>query len=182
MNLRCQSRSLSSLSLWLSLYCVLALLFVGIENTFLNIQHLWIIFFLITVCFIVAGWSIGERERSFKYFDLTKLRHCIIYFFCSLFVSLVLFFGDIYIYYFSFIDVAWDFLLIISVLIPFANFVAFFVISKNKFKGLKKEIDKKAIELKGKCDIHKSSVDDLLTASRLSVNLSEERISSNSQK
>lgn len=178
---RCQSRSLSSLSLWLSLYSMVALFLIGIESTYrYGAEHFWVLFSIFTILFIGVSWIFGEKEKPMKGFDLSKLRHCIMYFAGVVVLCFLLVMFDTNLGWFPFIDKSWDCLLIFSVIIPFVNFFAFFIISRNKFKGLKNNIDKDASVIQRNCELHKNQVDDLLAVSRLHVSLTEEPIDSHS--
>lgn len=120
-----KSKSLSSLSLWLSLYSIIALLVSGMENTFPILKHFWITFSFITIIFIIACWVFGEKEKPIRRFDLSKLRHPITYFASALFFVAMLTYCDWRWNWFGFIDAVWGLFLIISAIIPFVNFWLF---------------------------------------------------------
>lgn len=167
----CESKSLSSTSLWFFLYCTTSLFLSGLEGAYLYCtKSYWSVLFILTLFFSVAGWICGERDKQIKYVDYTLLRHCVYYFggvsVFSLVITFILSWCGIY---FSESSVLWNIILISSVILPYINFVVYFVKTKYKAKTIKSEITSSASSMKDKCLGLKKEVEDLLSVSRVTA-------------
>lgn len=170
--LMCESKSLSSLSLFLFLYSTTALFLVGITSLAPQfIPNFWSILTSLTVLFLIVGWMLGEKDKQQSYLDFSLLRHSIMYFSFSVILSFIL---SIIFFYYS-LDVStspcWTYILVFSALVPFTNFIAFLIKIKRKAKAVKNEITKCSSEIKTKCNTLKESVDALLNVSKLNQQL-----------
>lgn len=169
----CESKSLSSMSLWFFLYCTTALFLSGLEKYCLySTKIFWSSLLFFTVLFTIIGWTCGERDKQIKFADFTLLRHCVIYFagssLLSLLITVILLFMNT-----SFLlsDLVWNVILILSVIFPYANFMIYFVKTKRKAKSIKKKITLSASKIEGKCTKLKTSVNDLLSVGKINEQL-----------
>ncbi|SEO61763.1 hypothetical protein SAMN02910431_04618 [Bacteroides sp. AR20] len=170
--LMCESKSLSSLSLFLFLYSTTALFLVGITSLAPQfIPNFWSVLTFLTTLFLVVGWVLGENEKQQSYLDFSLLRHSILYFVFSVIISFIL---SIILSCCSLevsVSPCWTYILVSSALIPFTNFIAFLIKIKRKAKAVKNEITRCSSEIKAKCTTLNQSIDALLSVSRLNQQL-----------
>lgn len=168
----CESKSLSSLSLFLFLYSTTALFLVGITSLAPQfIPNFWSVLTFLTTLFLVVGWVLGENEKQQSYLDFSLLRHSILYFVFSVIISFIL---SIILSCCSLevsVSPCWTYILVFSALIPFTNFIAFLIKIKRKAKAVKNEITRCSSEIKAKCTTLNQSIDALLSVSRLNQQL-----------
>jgi hypothetical protein len=158
-------RNFSNSCLWSFLYCVAALFLSGVESTYGNI---WIssLFMLSCISFLyfVCGWILGEREFSFVRKRFIKLLFVIGLFISTLVVAFV---SGYLIAGADFIDQYKNYLILLSAVIPFLNFIAYFSITYRKIKYVRREIKIKTNDLNEKCKEWSSSADSLINAQKL---------------
>lgn len=169
----CESKSLSSMSLWFFFYCTVALFLSGLEKycTY-SIKVFWSSLFILTIVFTLIGWICGEREKQIKYADFTLLRHCVVYFAGASLLSLTILIVLLFFHSPLLLsDLVWNSILIVSVILPYINFVIYFIKTKQKAKAIKRKITTSASDIAKKCTILKTSVDDLLSVGKISEQL-----------
>lgn len=171
----CQSKCISSVSLWLFLYGLSYLFCMGIESKVkdecIEMFILWQTIF--TFIYTILGWSIGEKGYKKCFFDFTSLRHAICSFVIGLCLSLLFTYiclqADKCVHSFSLI-------VVISVLYMYSNFIVSSIMVWHKASKVKNEIRTNANGYKDKCNRLQHDVDQLLT-----INEVELRIVNNNQ-
>lgn len=151
----CETRSFSTLSLWLFLYCTFALFYAGLEQFYATTPVFWALFTFFTLIYVCLGWSFGECEKQKKYFDFTQLPHCIVYFCICWIICFVLAnvianaecqgLTDV-------IKSQWNNILIISAILPFSNFGVFVIKIRNKARTVRSQITESAAKIQVRCN------------------------------
>ena len=171
-----QSRSLSSLSLWLFMYCVFALLFSGLEYLYPEtIHHMWIILSSFTLVYMIIGWSIGERKQ-YKWLNFLDISQSFLYFVFALFLSFAIALVNNMYFQLSFGDDVWNVVYPTTSMLPFVNFLLYISIAKSKYKKFKKEINEKYNEIIKDCREHVVEVEKLLQVHNLIAEMRAETV------
>lgn len=172
--IECEAKHFSFLSLCMFLFCTTSLFLGGLEKDFKNLAQLFFCmlgsFLLI---FIFVGWTrSAEKIKAVNTVNYSKLSHAIFVFLFSFILSLVLiFFINEFLY-----DVKrWLLLLGLNVfylrisflifftLFPFVNFVVFLLIVRKKGVLIHKTIVEKAGQIEAECNVLKLKVDNLVS-------------------
>lgn len=170
----CETKSLSTLSLWLFLYSVLALFQAGVEEKYAATHIFWTFFTLCTLIYVSLGWILGEKEKQIKCLDFVQLRHCIIYF-CLLWAICFIVALAVQKNESSNLHIAissyWNLILIVSAILPFANFIAFIVKIRVKAKIIRINIEERAKKINVKCIQLGNAAHALISVSQVSAEL-----------
>ena len=135
----CQSKCISSVSLWLFLYGLSFLFCMGldsiVEEECIKMFILWLTIF--TFVYTILGWSIGEKGYKKSFFDFTSLRHAICSFVIGLCLSILLTYiclqADKFVCSFSLI-------VVLGVLYMYSNFIVSSIMVWLKASKVKDEI------------------------------------------
>lgn len=169
----CQARSMSSLCFFCFLFNILLLFLGGVESMCMQFTHIYsTIFCSFVLIYITIGWCIGENENPKKFCDFSSLRHVIISFITIVVLSAI--FCSVVIYYNLFSDKIlyfWQYLLIVSVLFSYLNFIVFVAKIGQKAKAFKENVKSSKNDLVAKCKNAKKDEDDLLATSRIEAKL-----------
>lgn len=166
----CQSKSISSVSLWLFLYGLTDLFCMGmasiVEDEYVELFVSWLTIF--TVLYTILGWVVGEKGYKMCYLDFTSLRHAL----CSFIIGLCLSF------LFTCLGLLnekctsiFPFILIVSVLYMYSNFVVSSIMIWNRAAKVKKEIKTNASKYKVKCNKLQHDVNQLLTVNEVELKI-----------
>ena len=166
----CQSKCISSVSLWLFLYGLSFLFCMGldsiVEEECIKMFILWLTIF--TFVYTILGRSIGEKGYKKCFFDFTSLRHAICSFVIGLCLSILLAYiclqADKFVCSFSLI-VVW------GVLYMYSNFIVSSIMVWLKASKVKDEIKTNANAYKDKCKELRHDVDQLLAINEVELKI-----------
>lgn len=165
----CEAKNVSSISLFLFFVGVGGLILSGFEADYQSIVRcLWSIFFICSLIYCIIGWGVSEESKH-RVFNFESLRHAIISFFVVLVISSSIFIwhqiADI------FIQRVWNWLLPVSVLFSFSNFVIASGKIWYKARDTKVEIKKSQEEIIKKCQDLSSKVNQMISVRDLANDL-----------
>lgn len=166
----CQSKCISSVSLWLFLYGLSFLFCMGldsiVEEECIKMFILWLTIF--TFVYTILGWSIGEKGYKKCFFDFTSLRHAICSFVIGLCLSILLTYiclqADKFVCSFSLI-------VVLDVLYMYSNFIVSSIMVWLKASKVKDEIKTNANAYKDKCKELRHDVDQLLAINEVELKI-----------
>lgn len=166
----CQSKCISSVSLWLFLYGLSFLFCMGldsiVEEECIKMFILWLTIF--TFVYTILGWSIGEKGYKKCFFDFTSLRHAICSFVIGLCLSILLTYiclqADKFVCSFSLI-------VVFGVLYMYSNFIVSSIMVWLKASKVKDEIKTNANAYKDKCKKLRHDVDQLLAINEVELKI-----------
>lgn len=166
----CQSKCISSVSLWLFLYGLSFLFCMGldsiVEEECIKMFILWLTIF--TFVYTILGWSIGEKGYKKCFFDFTSLRHAICSFVIGLCLSILLTYiclqADKFVCSFSLI-------VVLGVLYMYSNFIVSSIMVWLKASKVKDEIKTNANAYKDKCKELRHDVDQLLAINEVELKI-----------
>lgn len=166
----CQSKCISSVSLWLFLYGLSFLFCMGldsiVEEECIKMFILWLTIF--TFVYTILGWSIGEKGYKKCFFDFTSLRHAICSFVIGLCLSILLTYiclqADKFVCSFSLI-------VVLGVLYMYSNFIVSSIMVWLKASKVKDEIKTNANAYKDKCKKLRHDVDQLLAINEVELKI-----------
>ena len=165
----CEAKNVSSISLFLFFIGVSGLLLLGFEKNYQSIVRcLWSIFFICSLIYCIIGWGVSEESKH-RVFNFESLRHAIISFFVVLVIS-----SSIFIWHQiadTFIQRVWNWLLPVSVLFSFSNFVIASGKIWYKARDTKVEIKKSQEEIIKKCQDLSSKVNQMISVRDLANDL-----------
>ena len=165
----CEAKNVSSISLFLFFIGVSGLLLLGFEKDYQSIVRcLWSIFFICSLIYCIIGWGVSEESKH-RVFNFESLRHAIISFFVVLVIS-----SSILIWHQiadTFIQRVWNWLLPVSVLFSFSNFVIASGKIWYKARDTKVEIKKSQEEIIKKCQDLSSKVNQMISVRDLANDL-----------
>lgn len=174
----CQSKSMSSVSLWLFMYGLSDLFCMGITSIITDgydeLFVSWLTIF--TILYTILGWVVGEKGYKMCCLDFTSLRHAL----CSFMIGLC----------FSVLFTCWgllydkctsvfSFILIVSVLYMYSNFVVSSIMIWNRAAKVKTEIRTNAEKYKDKCKNLRHDVDQLLAVHEVDLKIQQKNCASN---
>lgn len=166
----CQSKCISSVSLWLFLYGLSFLFCMGldsiVEEECIKMFILWLTIF--TFVYTILGWSIGEKGYKKCFFDFTSLRHAICSFVIGLCLSILLTYiclqADKFVCSFSLI-------VVFGVLYMYSKFIVSSIMVWLKASKVKDEIKTNANAYKDKCKKLRHDVDQLLAINEVELKI-----------
>lgn len=170
-------KSLSAVSLYLFLFCLLSLFCSSICLSENKLAHhfFWITFSSLSFLYVLFIWVFGEKEyKKCKFMNsfLSSFKYNIIVFFVILIVSLTLLLSISSDALFSLLDQnCWKGITILTSLITFANFVVFFFKTKYKSNKEKKRIAESFETIKNNCTLVKNEYDSILLVSAMEEQL-----------
>lgn len=136
------------------------------EYEYVELFISWLTIF--TVLYTVLGWIVGEKGYKMCYLDFTSLRHAL----CSFIIGLCLSF------LFTCLGLLnekctsiFPFILIVSVLYMYSNFVVSSIMIWNRAAKVKKEIKTNASKYKVKCNKLQHDVNQLLTVNEVELKI-----------
>ncbi|WP_350456307.1 hypothetical protein [Macellibacteroides fermentans] len=161
-NNACNSRSLSSLSLYLFLFCVLILFLGGIISINMIVKSIIMQFTLLSFIYLLIGWFSGEKQKIYlKCFSFSSIRHNLVIF-GILFLLALLICCICFIYLpYDYTGNLWGYFIIVTVLLPFSNFFVFFFKTKNKAKSIKLHIINQSNSINDDYNIVKEKINNL---------------------
>lgn len=161
----CNSRSLSSLSLYLFLFCVLVLFLGGIISINMIVKSIITLFTIFSFIYLMFGWFSGEKQKNYiKWFSFSSIRHSLAIFGVILLLSLII--CCICYFYFNYVtsyytDYLWDCSILVTVILPFSNFLVFFFKTKSKVKSIKLHINSQSNSIDGSYSSIKTKINEL---------------------
>lgn len=159
----CEAKNISSISLWLFLYGLTALFIIGIEETNIISHSFWIYLTIFTIIYAILGW--GLKIKCIKWFsDFSSLRHSILCFTFAAIFSLVV---EKFIFQLSLSDFWWNIFLSISVIFMYSNFIAAVIIVWRKAMAVKRGIKESSDKLKTQCEDLQKEVNQLLNVNNI---------------
>jgi hypothetical protein len=155
----CYSKCLPTLCLFLFLYNVTQLFISAFAPETLFLGHDRFSFFscsfffltIFTLLFLCFGWFVAEfKERCVKQFS--SLRFVGVVFFICITSSFALGYLNLYDGFTTFIASIWDFIVVISVLLIFINFLVVLFLLHRKGENAKKQIENRYKKLNDDCE------------------------------
>lgn len=166
----CQTRSMSSLCLFVFMFNAFVLLLGSIEPKFetFAFRHLAILSIL-SVVYILFGWCLGEYEFRYSWLRFSSLKHAAYSFFAIALVTICLCSSgwnmvDDVAYY-------WWWILLCSTIISYLNFIVFILKVKRKAIAFRNDVEESTTLLMKECEEVGKEAQDLRTISRMSENL-----------
>lgn len=166
----CQTRSMSSLCLFVFMLNVFLLLLGSIEPRFSDfaVRHLSVLS-LLSMIYILLGWCLGEYEFHYSLLHFSSLRHAVYSFIVIVLITVWLCNKS-----WSFIDDivdAWWWILLSCTIISYLNFLVFILKVRWKAAMFKKDIGKAASEIMKECKEIEEETQALRTISKVSADL-----------
>lgn len=167
---KCNSRSCSSISLFLFLFSLFSLFISGFGNT-VNVHKFWSLFAVVSIIYVFASWFLGEKPQKKYWIDYSSLLHSIsgFVFFIILGILGILFISETH--FCNCLISCWDIVVITTVLLPYLNFIAFAFIIKCRSKNIYRDIDSNFSPILDRCKALKKNTDELSTIKRVSITL-----------
>lgn len=146
----CHSKSFPFLSLYFSIYCIIALFITGFSHTQNHLCLIsWDTYTILSFIMILVGWWRGELDNQWKYLNFTRLKHALTFtciflllsFLCGLLLDKIL-------YNYLSSPLICNIFVIASTILPFLNFIAFFYKTQQKAHKVKSSIDSAVAELR----------------------------------
>lgn len=132
----------------------------------------WLTIF--TILYTILGWVVGEKGYKMCYLDFTSLRHALCSFAIGLCLSVL----------FTWLGLLYDkcisifpFILIVSVLYMYSNFVVSSIMIWNRAAKVKKEIKTNADKYKDKCNKLQHDVNQLLAVHEVELKIEKNSVS-----
>lgn len=170
-NCACQAKSMSSMCFFIFLFNTLLLFVGGIEEAHPYFIHSFIcLYTILGIIYLVLGWWLGEKEKPVRFCDFASLRHSIYGFLTILFIALISNFVVHYQFYdwFTFyLSPYWWYILVISILFTYTNFIIFVFKIRIKANAFKDTVLKSKSDLEEKCKKAEEDVSDLMGTTRL---------------
>lgn len=173
-NMLCESKTNSFISLFLSLYSVIALLLIGVYSKWSSfIEIFWIILTILSTIVVVFAWICSNPEKH--RIKLCSLKHCLYLF--SLLTIIACILSWLYIYRdISFFNNIIDWVYIYSELFAISNFVVYIFIINRKSKKINEEIVNSIIPLEKECKQLNDDVSSLINVNTLSNGLKKGKL------
>lgn len=173
-NAKCNTRSTSSLSLFVFLYSLYGLFLAGIEQATMSYTHaIWSILTFGAVIYSVFGWICGERKIKAPALNFASLWHPVVASIILLAIAIII---SCEFTYFSsaFVEEIWPVVLFASLVIMYLNFIIFISNIGVKARQIRKTIQDSAKPIKEECNNWKGQLDQLLTLEELHNGLNAE--------
>jgi len=166
----CQTRSMSSLCLFVFMFNAFVLLLGGIEPNFKEfaLRHLSVLSIL-SVVYIFFGWCLGEYEFRYSWLRFSSLRHAAYSFIVMALATIVLCNSGWCII--DYITDYWWWILLVSTVFSYLNFIVFILKVKRKAIAFRDDVEESTALLMGKCKKVGKEAQDLRTISRMSEDL-----------
>lgn len=167
-NEKCNTRSTSSLSLFMFFFSLFGLFLVGLEQTYsLYIHSVWIFLSFGAFLYLILGWILGERNFKLSILNFSSLWHPVIFSLVFLVLALITpcFCAENWLTYF--VSKCWNYILVLSLAAMFLNFIIFVSNIGVKAKQIKKSIEEKATPIKTECDAWRIQLNQLLSLEEL---------------
>lgn len=164
-NMLCASKTNSFISLYLSLYSVVALLLIGIYPKWsMSVELFWDIITLLSTFIVVSAWLCSKPEKY--YIRVCSLKHCLFLFFMAICVSCIVT-GILLFFSISISNSIVDWIYIYSELFAISNFVVYIFIINRKSKIINKEIEDSINPLEEECQKLNEKVNSLINVNNL---------------
>lgn len=173
-NMLCESKTNSFISLYLSLYSVIALLLIGIYPKWGDIiEPFWVILTILSTIVVMFAWICGNPE---KYpIKLCSLKHCL-YLFSSISVISCILSWLYTIYNILIFDKFIDWIYIYSEIFAISNFIVYIFIINRKSKKINEEITNSVTPLEEECKQLNEKVSSLINVNTLSNGLKKGKL------
>lgn len=147
--LTCEAKNVSSISLWLFLYGLSGLYIMGFADSGF-LKSVWGCLTFFTLLYSCFGWCADDKNCSgSKLKDFSSLRHSIVFFVLALVISLILSFfvhGLV-----GFFTLAWPYFLPVTPLFMYSNFIFAVVKIWKNATDIKKDIESSSKDIKDEC-------------------------------
>lgn len=165
----CEAKNVSSISLFLFFVGVSGLFLLGIEKYYQAIVRcLWSMFSICSLLYCLAGWICSEKPKN-RFVNFESLRHAIIAFVIVFVLSLLALLWSSPID--SAILIIWNWLLPISVLLSFSNFIIASVKIWYKAHDAKDKIKESQKQIIDKCKDLASKAESMISVNNLANDL-----------
>lgn len=166
---KCNSKSYSFISLYLFLFSSLALIIAGFGGND-NAHKYWIAVSFLSLFFIAISWILGEFPKKKLWFNYSSLQQCIIIFCILPLLSCTAPFIT-HTTFCEALNKMWEPAVIITVLLPYVNFIIFAIIIKCRSKHIHKTIEIKTNKIEEKCIELEKKTNKLSVVQEVSVKL-----------
>lgn len=172
-NCVCQAKSMSSMCFFIFLYNTLFLFVGGIEKVHPDfIRSFVCLYAIFGIIYLGFGWLFGEKKKPMRFCDFASLRHSMYGFLTILIIALILnFFFRSFDWYIRCVYPYWWYILVISILFTYANFVIFAFKIRIKANAFKDEVLNSTRKLENKCKEAERHVADLKGTMRIASKL-----------
>ena len=167
-NDKCNTQSTSSLSLFMFFFSVFGLFLVGLEQAYTLFVHaVWIFLSFGAFLYLFIGWIFGERKINLSILNFASLWHPVIMSLVFLVVAILIpcFCTNDWLAYF--VGGCWNYVLILSLIAMFLNFIIFVSNVGVKARQIKKSIGEKATPIKTECEAWRIQLNQLLSLEAL---------------
>ena len=153
---KCNSKSYSAISLFIFLCTLTAIFIAGLGENNEDVRLFWQLYTILALIYIVFSWFLGEKTRDCKWIDFCSLKSSFYKYLIILTISTIAFLLTDNIELFSVVKNSlkstYDIIVIITLFLPFANFIIFALIIKSKSKEIYSSIDLEFEPLRKRCE------------------------------
>lgn len=166
----CQTRSMSSLCLFIFMFDTSILLLGSIEPNFgeFALKHLSVLGIL-SIIYIIFGWCLGEQESPHSWLHFSSLKHAAYSFIMIVLVTTGLCNSGWNVV--GYIADYWWWILFVSTIFSYLNFIVFIVKVRRNAIAFRKDIEDSTTSLMKECQEVEKEAQALRTISRMSEDL-----------
>lgn len=166
---KCNSKSYSSLSLFIFLFSLTSLFIAGIETP--DVKCFWILVVFFSLLYTVTSWILGEKSKHRFWIDYSSFKTVLYIFFAILLLSLIATYLWGEVFKINLLPYCYDIIGYITLFLPYVNFVVFAFIIRSKSVDIYSEIDKTFEPLKKNCSEIQKETEKLSTAKDLALEI-----------
>lgn len=166
---KCNSKSYSSLSLFIFLFSLTSLFIAGLETD--NIKCFWIVFFLLSLLYTVSSWILGEKPKYKYWINYSSLKCVIWIYFIVLLLSVAITSFWIEIFKIYLLPYCYDIVGYATLFLPYVNFIIFAFIVRCKSVDIYSEINNTFESLKNTCNDIQKETEKLSTVKDLALEI-----------
>lgn len=171
-NLLCESKTNSFISLYLSLYSVTALLLIGVYDKWpIVIQNLWIVLTVLSTFWVIKAWISSEPDKC--HVRLCSLKHCLYLFFGIFLLSIA--FSLIISHFYDIPNLVTDSLYIYSEIFSISNFIVYIFIISRKSRKIRIKINDVIAPMEKECKEINKEASSLINLNTISSGLKKKR-------
>lgn len=146
---KCNSKSHSSLSLFVFLFSVTSLFIAGFKAQYVG--FFWLIVVLLSLLYTLSSWIFGEKRKYKYWFDYSSFKCVLITYFSVLLIGVIVTCIQLYFLNLCIPPYFYDIASYVTLFLPYVNFVVFAFIIRSKSIDIYKMIDETFQPLKVTC-------------------------------
>ena len=163
----CETKSISSISMWLSFYGLVAMTLMGFESESDNnlIHLIWMWLTLFSLIYIICGATLNKKHYSCRLINFSSLLHPIAAIFLSLCLSVIFALLSVSLLpnnIRSCVSIAWTTSLLISMAAMYSNFIVSTFKIYNGARKLRKKVEDTTSNLKEECKPVQKDINELI--------------------